>query len=346
MKPTIASAVARLIHELAAGRRDCRTEPEGRRRRQPWLRLGAGRVSAVVVSGACCTALVACEPSSEPLAALAATEVPVRTFVEGATIEVGHQLGKLRSSAEVQAFEITTHPITVADYLHCVERGVCAPPADTSGACEPPPDTERPPPDDSPDVEHRDDLSRTRRTVLTGPTFSSAPEAARLPVTCTMPAQADGYCAWIGGTVPTPEQWLLAARGPKVVRYPWGNDPIDCDRHPGAEACDPVPDPLPAWWIGGHPNGASPSGIEDALLSATELVRATEGSMAVGCLHGRGHCRVGSLIQPAAIDLFWQLEGGAGGRTEYVDGVRQPNESTAGMMAATYGFRCAWRVER
>lgn len=87
-----------------------------------------------------------------------------------------------------------------------------------------------------------------------------------LPVSGMSFRDAEAYCDWIGGRLPTPEEWQKAARGTDGRAYPWGNDfrPECCVcRESGARGPEPV---------GGRREGASPFGLLDCVGNVGELV--------------------------------------------------------------------------
>lgn len=63
---------------------------------------------------------------------------------------------------------------------------------------------------------------------LGGPVYSN-PEYANHPIVGVNWDQAQTYCAWSQGQLPTEAQWEKAARGVEGNTYPWGNEKPACD---------------------------------------------------------------------------------------------------------------------
>ena len=74
------------------------------------------------------------------------------------------------------------------------------------------------------------------------------------------------YCEWRGGSLPTEAQWEKAARGTDQRRYPWGNEPVTCERARYG-ACGWMTAP-----VGSHPEGVSPYGVHDMAGNAWEFI--------------------------------------------------------------------------
>ena len=91
-----------------------------------------------------------------------------------------------QSKVELRAFEIARTPVTNAQYEAFVERTGWAPPMTWRGARAP---------------------AGTGDQPVTGITF----------------ADACAYCEWIGGRLPTNDEWEKAARSGDARVYPWGD---------------------------------------------------------------------------------------------------------------------------
>jgi len=98
-------------------------------------------------------------------------------------------------------------------------------------------------------------------------------------VVCVNWDQAQAYCAWVGGRLPSEAEWEYAARGPESLDYPWGKafDPHRlnaCDVNCGLERADAAADddhayPAP---VGSYPSGASWVGTLDMAGNVWEWV--------------------------------------------------------------------------
>jgi sulfatase modifying factor 1 len=104
-------------------------------------------------------------------------------------------------------------------------------------------------------------------------TCADGAEHPSYPRNCVTWEQADAYCRWQGGRLPTETEWEFAARGTDGRLYPWGNQ---------------EPDETRANWggtyglrrlytrpVGSYPAGASPYGVQDMVGNVAEWVTPT-----------------------------------------------------------------------
>jgi len=97
-------------------------------------------------------------------------------------------------NVDLDDFWIYMFKVTNGQYSQCIATGTCTPPSS-----EPP------------------------YPVLEDPAIKDQ------PVIGVTWEQAETYCEWMNGRLPTKAQWEKAARGPDANTFPWGEVDPDCD---------------------------------------------------------------------------------------------------------------------
>ncbi len=116
---------------------------------------------------------------------------------------------------EVEAYCISVHEVTVADYRDCSDQGECKRAYRTSEWTG----------SSSADAELYGELCNERYD-----------DRGDHPVNCVTWSQAQHYCEWTGGRLPTEAEWEFAARGSDGRIYPWGDEAPDVQHMNGCGA--------------------------------------------------------------------------------------------------------------
>jgi hypothetical protein len=208
--------------------------------------------------------------------------IPAAIALSAGSVTEGTFIGTLRRGQSVGTYRISKTPTTVGQFRQCVQAGACAAPTIATGNSPP--------------------------SLIDGPTYVEEGHDS-VPLVGISADQATAYCSWVGGALPTPAEWMLAARGGDVQRHPWGHGTATCTTAPrttffatgtaccGGSCVDPA-----TFAVGEHSAGDSPTGLADVAMLRAELLRTDPNSVFPACT-GRGPgCAVSSLA-PGSIDL-------------------------------------------
>jgi formylglycine-generating enzyme required for sulfatase activity len=164
-----------------------------------------------------------------------------------------------------------------------------------------------------------------------------------LPATCVTLQDANDYCGWNGGRLPTEAEWERAARGNQGGIWPWGSQPPTCNmanfRFTTAY-CHVSPIPVASFEI------RSPYGLYDTAGNVWELVSDT---------YDAGYYRDSTTDDPQGPNECRELPDDPFGECTYTTmrgGAFNTSENTTRGSARSFidpvisdinvGFRCAW----
>jgi hypothetical protein len=211
--------------------------------------------------------LGACGDGEKPYAPVNEKAAGALVSVDKGETEIGFARGKLRVTEKTESFKISKHPVTKKQYESCQKAGVCQKPK--SDECSDP---------------------ELAKASMKGDDDNAA--------VCVGRENAEAFCKWVGGRLPTLGEWMRAARGPKVQEYPWGAVPGNCSQHPKFERESPqsvhetslascASTQVAALVTRKHTKGASRSGLEDILLTPAELLQGSKDTQYNACVQGQ-----------------------------------------------------------
>ncbi|HPL82182.1 MAG TPA: formylglycine-generating enzyme family protein, partial [Anaerolineaceae bacterium] len=166
--------------------------------------------------------------------------VPEGTFMMGSN-DLDDEEKPVRV-VELNAYWIDKYEVSNGQYALCVAAGACTKP--------------------------NDDSSRTRDN------YYGNPEYDHFPVGYVDWYQANAYCEWVGGRLPSEAEWEKAARGPNGNKYPWGNEDASCGLSNYNQGSYDKPDFCvgDTSQVGSYPNGTSYYGVMDMAGNVWEWV--------------------------------------------------------------------------
>ncbi len=167
---------------------------------------------------------------AEPIALAGPQSGETMTWLDGSTLayipagdfQMGDGINTLTINVTLDGYWMQQTPVTNRMYEQCVKAGVCSSPTQELG----------------------------------GPVFGN-PLYASHPVVGVNWEQAQTYCTWIQGSLPTEAQWEKAARGANGNLYPWGDARPTCNLTNFSNCTGATTD------VTFHEDGRSPYGVFD-----------------------------------------------------------------------------------
>jgi len=103
------------------------------------------------------------------------------------------------------------------------------------------------------------------------------------PVRSVSTEQAETFCRFAGGRLPSGGEWVLAAMGREARRFAWGSTGLVCRRAAYGMTRGPCADGANGpELVGSRPDGASPEGAFDLSGNVAEWTREADGYVARG----------------------------------------------------------------
>jgi serine/threonine-protein kinase len=243
-------------------------------------------------------------PTVEPTLGIGSTLIRekdgmVMVFVRAGKFDMGSEVGYNEESpahlVDLSAFWIDKYEVSNDQYAKCVDSGECTRPENLR--------------------------NNSKASYYGNPTYDN------YPVIHVTWMQADAYCQWAGGRLPTEAEWEKAARGSDSRTYPWGEESLTCNL---ANYSGCVGDTRP---VTDYERGASPFGALNMAGNVSEWVIDLYGSYS----YGTAKDPTGPIVGSARV-----LRGGSwSSRPQYIRAASRigenPNNSENNV-----GFRCVF----
>ena len=147
---------------------------------------------------------------------------------------------KYNTKVTLSSFEINKQEITINQYRKCVEAGFCK----------------------NHEAAYQDNSENKY--------YEATKDYSVVNVSWT---DAQNYCSWVGGRLPSKSEWEYAATNEGKTRFPWGNETATC-KVSNLNCSDKVVQPTKLNRMKGcnFPQGATKSGICDFIGNVSEWV--------------------------------------------------------------------------